>query len=189
VALNSGSGGGGSGAIRAGRAFVEVFTKNSLGAGLNAAAADLKAFGSKISSIGLKFAGLGAAGVAGLLPISNTLNDIAKQGKIADAIGLTAEQFTGIAGVARVSQESHPDPSQFERHSPYHDAKSKKEEPTWMMVELEFVEKFPRVLPLERLKAEKALENMPLVKKGTRLSVMPVTEKEWSCIQGLAKKS
>lgn len=96
---------------------------------------------------------------------------------------------TGIAGVARVSQESHPDPSQFERHSPYYDAKSKKEEPTWMMVELEFVEKFPRVLPLERLKAEKALENMPLVKKGTRLSVMPVTEKEWSCIQGLAKKS
>jgi phage-related minor tail protein len=101
MALNSGSGGGGSGAIRAGRAFVELYTRNNLAAGLNAAAADLKAFGSKISSIGLKFAGLGAAGAAGLIPISNTLNDIAKQGKIADAIGLTSEQFTGIAGVAK----------------------------------------------------------------------------------------
>ena len=101
MALNSGSGGGSSGAIRAGRAFVELFTKNNLAAGLNSAAADLKAFGRGISSIGLKFAGLGAAGAAALLPVSSTLNDIAKQGDIANALGLTAEQFTGIAGVAK----------------------------------------------------------------------------------------
>ncbi len=94
---------------------------------------------------------------------------------------------TGIAGIAKVSQESHPDPSQFERHSPYYDAKSKREEPTWMQVELEFVEKFGSVITLERLKAEKALAEMPLVKKGTRLSVMPVTQKEWDTIQKLAR--
>lgn len=101
MALNSGSGGGSAGAVRAGRAFVELYTRNNLAAGLNAAAADLKAFGRGISSIGLKFAGLGAAGVAGLLPISNTLSDLAKQGSIANALGLTSEQFTGIAGVAK----------------------------------------------------------------------------------------
>lgn len=101
MALNSSTGGGSAGAVRAGRAFVELFTKNSLAAGLNAAAADLKAFGRNISSIGLKFAGLGAIGAGALLPMTNTLSDLAKQGSIANALGLTSEQFTGIAGVAK----------------------------------------------------------------------------------------
>lgn len=95
---------------------------------------------------------------------------------------------SGVAGVARVSRESHPDPSQFEKKSEYYDPKATKEKPIWMQVEVEFVEEFPAVLPLERLKAEKALSEMPLVQKGTRLSVMPVGEKEWGCILKMAKK-
>ena len=93
---------------------------------------------------------------------------------------------SGIAGIARVSRESHPDPTQFDRKSEYFDPKATPEKPIWMMVEVEFVEEFSRLLPLEQLRKEKALSKMPLVQKGTRLSVMPVTESEWSCILGLA---
>lgn len=84
----------------------------------------------------------------------------------------------GIAGVARVSRESHPDPTQFEKKSEYFDPKATKEKPIWFMVEVEFVEEFP-LIPLDAIKKEKALANMPLVQKGTRLSVMPVKENEW----------
>ncbi len=117
----------------------------------------------------------------------NFMRDLMKLGDLVLFYHSNSEP-TGIAGIARVCQESHPDPSQFERHSPYYDPKSKKDAPTWMQVELEFVEKLGQVITLERLKAEKALANMPLVKKGTRLSVMPVNEAEWKCILGLAGK-
>lgn len=91
----------------------------------------------------------------------------------------------GIAGIARVSRESHPDPSQFDKKSEYFDSKAAKEKPIWYMVELEYVEDFP-LLPLELLKSEKALAQMPLVQKGTRLSVMPVKKEEWRRVLELA---
>lgn len=94
---------------------------------------------------------------------------------------------SGVAGVARVSREAHPDPTQFDRKSDYYDAKATKEKPIWMMVEVEFVEEFPAVLPLDRLRGEKALAKMPLLQKGTRLSVLPVAPEEWKHILRLAK--
>lgn len=94
---------------------------------------------------------------------------------------------SGVAGIARVSRESHPDPTQFDKKSEYHDPKATLEKPIWMMVEVEFVKAFAQVLPLEQLKKEKALAKMPLVQKGTRLSVMPVTEAEWKAILKLAE--
>jgi predicted RNA-binding protein with PUA-like domain len=91
---------------------------------------------------------------------------------------------SGIAGIARVCRESHPDPTQFAKSSEYFDAKATKEKPIWMMVELEFVEELP-LIPLDRLKGEKALAGLPLLQRGTRLSVMPVGAKEWEHIRGL----
>ncbi len=88
----------------------------------------------------------------------------------------------GIAGICRVAREAHPDPSQFDRKSEYYDPKATKEKPIWLQVEVEFVKKFSQILPLDLLKKQKALEKMPLVQKGTRLSVMPVTAKEWETI-------
>jgi predicted RNA-binding protein with PUA-like domain len=93
---------------------------------------------------------------------------------------------SGIAGIARVSRESHPDPTQFDKKSDYYDPKATKEKPIWFLVEVEFVEEFSEVLPLERLKREKALSEMPLVQKGTRLSVMPVSLPEWKKIVTVA---
>jgi len=85
----------------------------------------------------------------------------------------------GIAGIARVCRESHPDPTQFDKKSEYHDPKATKEKPIWFMVEVEFVEEFAQLIPLDDLKKEKSLSQMPLVQRGTRLSVMPVRESEW----------
>jgi predicted RNA-binding protein with PUA-like domain len=95
---------------------------------------------------------------------------------------------SGVAGVARVCRESHPDPAQFDKKSDYYDPKASKEKPIWMQVEVEFVEEFREVLPLDRLKKEKALAKMALVQKGSRLSVMPVLEAEWNCILKIAKE-
>lgn len=80
----------------------------------------------------------------------------------------------GIAGVAKVSKESHPDHSQFDQKSEYFDPKSSPDAPRWFMVEVGFVEKFGEVLTLDALKADKALEEMLVVQKGQRLSVQPV---------------
>ena len=94
-------------------------------------------------------------------------------------------EVPGVAGIARVAKESHPDPTQFDPKSDYYDPKSTKENPRWFMVEVEFVKKFDRVITLAELKAEKALSNMPLVQKGSRLSINPVAELEYKTILGL----
>lgn len=91
-------------------------------------------------------------------------------------------EVPGVAGLARVCKESHPDPTQFESSSDYYDPKSTKDNPRWFMVEVEFVEKFDRVITLAELKSRKELETMPVVQKGSRLSINPVTEKEFKTI-------
>jgi predicted RNA-binding protein with PUA-like domain len=81
---------------------------------------------------------------------------------------------SGVVGIARVSKAAYPDPFQFDPKSEYHDPASRKDDPRWSSVEVEFVEKFPKAVPLEAMKADKALGTMIVVQKGTRLSVTPV---------------
>ena len=81
---------------------------------------------------------------------------------------------SGVAGVARVSQEAYADPTQFDRKSDYYDAGAKRDDPRWLMVEVEHVETLPRVVSLEELKKEPSLAAMLVVQKGQRLSVQPV---------------
>ncbi|WP_105902988.1 EVE domain-containing protein [Vibrio gangliei] len=88
----------------------------------------------------------------------------------------------GVAGIAKVVKEAYPDHFQFDPESPYFDIKSDPSNPRWMMVDIEFVRKFERIVTLAELKAIPELENMPLVKRGNRLSIMPVTEEEWQII-------
>ncbi|MBU0913306.1 MAG: EVE domain-containing protein [Gammaproteobacteria bacterium] len=88
----------------------------------------------------------------------------------------------GIAGVAEVVRSSYPDPSQFNSLSPYFDAKSNEAKAPWTAVDLKFVEKFSQLLSLDKLKQSTKLEQLPLVKKGNRLSVMPVSSAEWQHI-------
>lgn len=83
---------------------------------------------------------------------------------------------SGVAGVCEVVRTAHPDPTQFDPASRYYDPSSRPEEPRWEMVEVAFVERFPRVVSLEAMKNEAALEGMIVLRKGTRLSVTPVSE-------------
>ena len=94
-------------------------------------------------------------------------------------------EVPGVAGIAKVSKTSHPDPSQFDPKREYYDPKASESAPRWFMVEVEFVEKFDRVITLAELKEEKGLSNMPLVQKGSRLSINPVSDAEFKIIQKL----
>ncbi|OLQ89360.1 EVE domain-containing protein [Vibrio panuliri] len=88
----------------------------------------------------------------------------------------------GVAGIAKVVKAAYPDHFAFDIESDYYDAKSSVENPRWFMVDIEFVRKTERVIPLSVLKAMPELENFALVKRGNRLSVMPVSEEEWQAI-------
>lgn len=94
-------------------------------------------------------------------------------------------EIPGVAGLAKVSKTSHPDPSQFDAKSEYYDPKATKENPRWFMVEVEFVERFDHVIALSVLKVTKGLEAMPLVQKGSRLSINPVTKEEFKIITNM----
>jgi predicted RNA-binding protein with PUA-like domain len=85
----------------------------------------------------------------------------------------------GIAGLAEVASDAYPDPSQFDPKSKYFDPGSSRDNPRWMLVDVKFVKKLKRVITLDELKDHKALADMRLLRKGNRLSVMPVEAAEW----------
>ncbi|SFQ83865.1 Predicted RNA-binding protein, contains PUA-like domain [Halopseudomonas formosensis] len=85
----------------------------------------------------------------------------------------------GIAGIARVSTAAYPDPSQFDPSSPYHDPKSREDKPRWQAVDLIFQQRFAELLPLDSIKSLNGLDGLPLMQRGNRLSVMPVSPEQW----------
>lgn len=91
-------------------------------------------------------------------------------------------EIPGVAGLAKVCKESHPDPTQFDPKSDYYDEKATKDNPRWFMVAVEFVGKSKSYLPLSELKNMKGLEKLPLLQKGSRLSINPVSKEEFSII-------
>lgn len=96
-------------------------------------------------------------------------------------------KHVGIAGVAEVVKAGYPDATQFDPESNYYDPKSLPESPRWFRVDVKFVEKFHKVLPLAEIKAMPAIVELPLVKKGGRLSIMPVSENEWQQLYAAAR--
>ncbi|WP_346660285.1 EVE domain-containing protein [Nannocystis pusilla] len=85
----------------------------------------------------------------------------------------------GAVGLARVCSAPYPDPTQFDDKSEYFDPKSTREAPRWILVDVEFVEKWGRMVTLAELKADKALKDMLVVQKGQRLSVQAVADKHF----------
>jgi predicted RNA-binding protein with PUA-like domain len=94
----------------------------------------------------------------------------------------------GVAGVARVVREGYPDPTARDPESRYFDEKASEEDPRWFMVDIEFVERFPGIVPLGALKATPGLENMVVTTKS-RLSVQPVTDAEFEIVVDLGRTS
>jgi predicted RNA-binding protein with PUA-like domain len=91
----------------------------------------------------------------------------------------------GIAGIARIASVHYPDPTALEPDSHYFDAKASAAKNPWSAIDVAFVEAFKQVIPLAQLKAQSALLELPLVHKGSRLSVMPVSAEEWAAILAL----
>jgi len=89
-------------------------------------------------------------------------------------------------GTAVIVREAYPDPFQFDAKSRYHDPKSNPESPRWDAVDVRYGRAFARPVGLPELRQQKALAKMELLRKGSRLSVQPVTAKEWSAILRLA---
>ena len=92
----------------------------------------------------------------------------------------------GIVGIAKVTKEAYPDHSAFDPESKYYDPKSDPDKPRWFMVDVRFVRRLKRNITLQELKEHAgAMPDFALLKKGTRLSVMPVSEEVWEFVLGL----
>lgn len=92
----------------------------------------------------------------------------------------------GIAGVGRIVSDAYPDPTALDAQSPYFDSRARLDANPWSAVDVAHAETFPQVLPLARLRGLEELADLALVHKGSRLSVMPVTEAQWRAIRTLA---
>ena len=93
----------------------------------------------------------------------------------------------GVYGIAEVASTAYPDPTQFDRKSKYYDEKSKREEPRWFLVDVRYVRTLKHPVPLDtiRAKADVLGEDFALIRKGSRLSVLPVTPAQWKTILSL----
>lgn len=91
----------------------------------------------------------------------------------------------GIVGVMKVVKEGYPDFTAHEPEGKYYDPKSSPDNPRWYMVDVKFEQKFTHTITLDELKTYPELEDMQLVKRGNRLSVMPVTAQQWKFILSL----
>ncbi len=92
----------------------------------------------------------------------------------------------GIVGLAKISAPAQIDPTAFDKKSKYHDEKSSPDKPRWFCVEVKFSKKFPRLISLEELKNYRELKDMLVIRRGMRLSIQPVTEKEFQFISTLS---
>lgn len=93
----------------------------------------------------------------------------------------------GIVGTATVASEAYPDPTQFDRKSDYFDPRSTREEPRWSLVDVAFERKFKRTIPLDEIRqhADALGEEFALIRRGSRLSVLPVTPAQWKLLRSL----
>jgi predicted RNA-binding protein with PUA-like domain len=96
-------------------------------------------------------------------------------------------KMPAIAGISRVCSEPYPDPTQFDPDSKYFDPKSTRDEPRWILVDVEFVRKLEQPISLAEIKAHPGLDDMILTRRGNRLSIMPVSKEHWDIILTMEK--
>jgi predicted RNA-binding protein with PUA-like domain len=88
----------------------------------------------------------------------------------------------GIVGVVEIVKEGYPDFTAFEANGKYYDSDSKPDKPRWFMVDVKFKRKFKRLINLDELRQQPTLLDMQLLKKGNRLSIVPMTLEQWQTI-------
>ena len=92
----------------------------------------------------------------------------------------------GVVGVAEIVREAYPDPTARDPASPYYDKKASVEHPIWLMVDVRFVKKFPRLVSLDELRSDRKLDGLLVIKRGMRLSIQPVEPNHFKRIVELA---
>jgi predicted RNA-binding protein with PUA-like domain len=115
----------------------------------------------------------------------NMMRDQMKPGDLVFIYHSSADP-TGIAGIAEVTRAGYPDGTAFDPDDSHFDPKSARDNPTWYVVDVKAVKRFDRIVTLEELRGLKGLEKMVLLKKGSRLSVQPVSAAEWKIINRTA---
>jgi predicted RNA-binding protein with PUA-like domain len=90
-----------------------------------------------------------------------------------------------VVGIMTIASEAYPDHTQFDPKSRYYDAKSDRENPRWLLVDVKYKRKLKREITLQELKEHKQLQDFRLNQRGNRLSVIPVEKKEWDLILDL----
>ena len=114
----------------------------------------------------------------------NMMRDDMKRGDLAFFYHSACE-VPGIVGVMKVAKEAHPDPTAFDPDDKHYDPKSDPDNPRWMLVNVKFVRKLKRTITLQELKTHRSIEAMALLRRGNRLSIMPVTKQQWDYILDL----
>ena len=95
----------------------------------------------------------------------------------------------GIVGIMEIVKESYPDHTAFDPNSKYYDPKSSPDKPRWMQVDVKLKQRFKQIIALDELRQQPELANMRVLQKGNRLSITPVSKKEWQVICEIAKAS
>ncbi len=92
----------------------------------------------------------------------------------------------GVVGEMEIVSKAYPDPTQFDKGNTHYDKKSKTENPRWLLVDVKFIKKFKNIITLDEIKNMPSFKESPLVRKGNRLSVVPITRVQYQDI--LAKE-
>ncbi len=111
----------------------------------------------------------------------NMIRDEMKKGDLAFIYHSSCDE-PGVTGIMEIVSEGYPDPTAFNPESPYFDPKSDTDNPRWFLVDVKYRRKLKRTITLTELRDQPPLQGMKLLQKGNRLSIMPVTKKEWDWI-------
>lgn len=121
--------------------------------------------------------------------VRNMMRDEMKVGDKALFYHSNAGAETGVVGVMEIKKAAYPDPTQFDPKSDHPDPKSDPDNPRWLCVDVKFQVKFKQTVTLAELKIDPRFADMPVVKKGNRLSVMPISKKHFDLVVKLGNKS
>lgn len=111
----------------------------------------------------------------------NMMRDQMQQGDLAFFYHSNCK-LPGIVGIMNILRTAYPDDTAWDPHSKYYDPKASPEHPRWVRVDVRYKRKLKRNISLTELKSHRELQNLALVRKGNRLSIMPVSPQEWEFI-------
>ncbi|MGB5606247.1 MAG: EVE domain-containing protein [Gammaproteobacteria bacterium] len=113
--------------------------------------------------------------------VRNMMRDEMQPGDLAFFYHSNCKQ-PGIAGIMKITRAGYPDSTAFDPKKKYYDPKSDPDNPRWFMVDVKYVRHMRRGITLAELKDYPQLSDLPLVRRGNRLSVLPVTKQQWDFI-------